>query len=47
MSMFHDIVWDAKGNDELCVNNSKAIREYAERFPRGHRSFLGPGTEKK
>ena len=21
MPMFNDIVWDAKGNDELCVNN--------------------------
>ena len=25
MSMFNDIVRDAKGNDELCVNNSKTI----------------------
>ena len=23
LSMFYDIVWDARGNDELCVNNSK------------------------
>ena len=28
MSMFNDIVWDAKGNDELCVTNSKTIKEY-------------------
>ena len=47
MSMFNDIVWDAKGNDEQCVNNSKTIKEYAERFPRGHWSFLGLGSEKK
>ena len=47
MSMFNDIVWDAKGHDELCVNNSKTIEEYAERFPRGHLSFFGPGSEKK
>ena len=46
-SMFNDIVRDAKGNDELCVNNSKTITEYAERFRRGHWSFLGPGSEKK
>ena len=45
MSMFNDIVWDAKGNDEYCVNSSKT--ECAERFPRGHWSFLGPGPEKK
>ena len=25
MSMFNDIVWAAKGNDELCENNSKTI----------------------
>ena len=37
MSMFNDMVWDAKGNDELCENNSKRIEEYARRrFPRGH-----------
>ena len=46
-TMFNDIVWDAEGNDALCVNNSKTIEEYAERFPRGHLSFLGPGSEKK
>ena len=34
-------------NDELCVNNSKTIKEYAERFARGHSSFPGPGSEKK
>ena len=45
--MFNDIVWAAKGNDELCENNSKTIKKYAERFPRGHWSFLVPGSEKK
>ena len=47
MSMFIDIVWDAKGTEELCENNSKRVEEYAQRFPRGHWSFLGPGSEKK
>ena len=42
-----DIVWDAKGNDQLCVSSSKTIKEYAERFPHGHWSFLEPGSEKK
>ena len=32
---------DAKGSDDLCENNSKTIKKYAERFPRGHWSFLG------
>ena len=36
MRMFNDTVWDAKGNDELCVNYSKTSKEYAERCPRGH-----------
>ena len=31
ISMFNDIVWDTKGNDELCENNSKTIKKYAER----------------
>ena len=47
MSMFNDIVWDAKRNDEFCVNNSKTIKECAEIFLRGHWSFLGLGSEKK
>ena len=47
ISMFNYIVWDAKGNDELCVNNSKTTFEKAERFLRGHCSFLGPGSEIK
>ena len=25
ISMFNDIVWNAKGNDELCENDSKTI----------------------
>ena len=45
-SMFNDIVWDAKGNDESCENNSKTIEQYARRFPRGHWSFQGPGSER-
>ena len=36
-----------KGNEKLCVNNSKRVEEYAWRFPRGHWSFLGPRSEKK
>ena len=47
MSMFNDTVWDVKGNDELCVHNSKTIKEYAERFPRGRWFFLVHGSEKK
>ena len=47
MSMFNDIVWDAKGNEEICANNSETIKQYAQRFLGGHWSFLGPGSEDK
>ena len=45
--MLNDIAWDTKGNDEICENNSKTIKQYAGRFPRGHWSFLWLGSEKK
>ena len=32
---------------ELCVNKSKTIEEYTERFPRGHWSLLVLGSAKK
>ena len=47
MSMFNDNVWDAKGNKEQCDYNSHALAEYAPKFPRGHWSFLGPGSQEK
>ena len=46
MSMMDDFVWDANENAELCENNSKRVEEYARISPRGHWSFLGPGSEK-
>ena len=45
--MFNDTVWGEKGNAEKCENNSREVANYACRFPRGHWSFLGPGSEKK
>ena len=47
MSMCNDIVWDAKGHDELCEIIQRQLKKYAERFPRGHWSFQGPGSGKK
>ena len=32
MSMFNDIEWEARGNEELCENNSKIVAEYARQF---------------
>ena len=36
-----------QGNHENCTANSMNIAAYAEKFPRGCWSFLGPGCEKK
>ena len=47
MSMFNDIEWDARGNGELCENDSKSVGEHARQFPRGHCFFPGPGSEKQ
>ena len=47
MSMFNDIVWDAKGNKEQFEHNSQAVSEHDRIFPRGHWSFLRPGSEEK
>ena len=47
MSMYNDIEWKAKGNNEQCEYNSQTVANYARKFPRGHWSFLGPASEKK
>ena len=47
MSVYNDIVWREKGNEELCVANSKTVADYARKFAHGHWSFLGLGSEKK
>ena len=36
-----------KNTPEKCVPNSTQIKAYAHRFPEGHRSWFGPGTEEK
>ena len=35
-----------KRSTELCTANPKTVTGYARRFAHGHRSFLGPGSEK-
>ena len=47
MSMYNDIVWEEKGDEELCIANSQIVADYARRFAHGHWSFLGLGSEKK
>ena len=46
MSMYHDVAWRERGNTERCEYSSQTVAEYARRFPRGHWSFLRPGSEK-
>ena len=47
MSMYNDIEWDRKETKDICEHKSQAVADYARKFPRGHWSFLGPGSEKK
>ena len=47
MSMFNDIIWGIKDNEKECIANSTLVSLFAKRFPAGHWSFLGPGSETK
>ena len=47
MSMYNDIARREKGNKEKCEYNSQTVANYARKFPRGHWSFLGLGSEEK
>ena len=47
MSMYNDTEWGARGNKEICEYNSQTVANYVRRFPRGHWSFFGPGSEEK
>ena len=44
MSMYNDIDWTTDGHLEKCVSNFIEVKTYANRFWKGHWSFLGPGT---
>ena len=47
MSMFNDISWGSKGNEQECELSAKLVSIFARRFSPGRWSFLGPGSEKK
>ena len=48
MSMFNDISWRSKKNNEKeCESNAQLVSLFAKRFGAGQWSFLGPGSEKK
>ena len=36
MSMFNDIFWGEKENEEKCKSNAHEVANYALRLPRGH-----------
>ena len=47
MSMFNDISWRSKDNEQECEFSANLVSIHARRFVRGRWSFLGPGSEKK
>ena len=46
-SMFNDISWGSKDNEQECELSAKLVSIYARRLSPGRWSFLGPGLEKK
>ena len=46
MSMFNDISWGSKDNENECESNAQLVSLYAKRFGKGQWSFLGLGSEK-
>ena len=47
MSMFNDISWGSKDNEQECESSPKLVSTYAISFSPGRWSFLGLGSEKK
>ena len=47
MSMFNDIIWGSEDTERECIANAILVTLFAKRFPAGHWSFLGPGSEAK
>ena len=47
MSKFNDIIWKMEDNEQESIANSTLVSLFAKRFPAGHWSFLGLGSETK
>ena len=47
MSMFNDISWGSKDNENECESSAQLVSVYTKRFSRAQWSFLGLGSEKK
>ena len=47
MSMFYNISWGSKDNEQECELSAQLVSIYAKRFSPGKWSILRPGSEKK
>ena len=47
MSMFNDISWRSKDNEQECESSAQLVSIHAKIFSPGRWSFFGPGSEKK
>ena len=47
MSMFNDISWGTRDNEQECLANARLVSLYARKFCKGQWTFIGPGSEKK
>ena len=47
MSMFNDISWGSKDNEQECESSAQLVSIFAKRFSPGRWSFLGSGSEKE
>ena len=47
MSVYNDIDWNERNNQDKCIIKFKVVSNYARKFRSGCWSFLGPGSEKK
>ena len=47
MSMFNDIDWTKRNNEQTCTSDSEQVKWYAQKFQTLHWAFVGPGDEWK
>ena len=47
MTMYSDIDWTQKNNEDICSQNASRVSAYARNCPTGSWTFLGPGDEEK
>ena len=47
ISMFNDISWRSKDNEQECELSAQLVSIFARRFSPGKWSFFGPGSKKK